>query len=161
MLVEWSIWIFNWQPGDFVKFINLRATQFKNPDGSGEFAVIPTIEFVLHRGFSYGRSLKILSPNSDEVTNLQKKLQQVFLEKKDDDALSLVQLDSCDMANTAPSLSQSVLNNVSLFSVPDSQFYGLNNPDSYQIVTGEEKANSSLANDLINEIKAVRKHRMS
>ena len=86
---------------------------------------------------------------------MQRKLQQIVAEKEAEEPLSLVQLDSCDMANTAPSLSQNVLNNVSLFNIPDSQFYGLNNPDSYQPVTGEEKANSSLTNDLIKEIEAA------
>ena len=54
---------------------------------------MPPIELVLHRGNSYGRSLRAISPDSPEIGSLKRRLRKIA-ERYDDDNDEAVDVDS-------------------------------------------------------------------
>ena len=69
------------QPGDFVTFHNLHAMRHKN---AGEIVtmtpdIIPSIEFCLHHGTSYGRRLLVLPPGSNCAETLKARLDTIVV----------------------------------------------------------------------------------
>ena len=64
------------QPGDFVTFHNLHAMRHKKLTQGNipMFDLIPTIEFCLHHGNSYGRGLTVLPPGDNYVSALKSRL---------------------------------------------------------------------------------------
>lgn len=68
----------NIKPGDYVKFVNLHAAEYSCPDNraSGQ----TTVEFVLHRGDSFGRSVKVLPSDSPDLDAMKQRQEIVAME---------------------------------------------------------------------------------
>lgn len=66
------------QPGDYVKFINLHAAEHKSP--SNKENAHPVVEFVLHRGDAFGRSVRVLSPDDPDLETMKGRQEIVAME---------------------------------------------------------------------------------
>ncbi|XP_053376763.1 protection of telomeres protein 1-like [Mercenaria mercenaria] len=68
----------NIKPGDYVKFINLHAAEYKSASSrDGDHTVV---EFVLHRGDSFGRSVKVLPQNNVDLNTMKQRQDIVAME---------------------------------------------------------------------------------
>ncbi|XP_069142456.1 protection of telomeres protein 1-like isoform X1 [Argopecten irradians] len=57
------------QPGQFIKLSNLHSPVLKTA-AARDKSVLPTLELVIHRGTSYGRGLKIMAADSQDILKL-------------------------------------------------------------------------------------------
>ncbi|OWF35118.1 protection of telomeres protein 1-like isoform X2 [Mizuhopecten yessoensis] len=65
-----SVSAVNIQPGQFIKLCNLHAAILKNTPARDNMSALPTLELVLHRGTSFGRGLKFMEAESQDVLTL-------------------------------------------------------------------------------------------
>lgn len=69
---------FFFQPGDYVKFINLHAAEHKSLNNKEN--AHPVVEFVLHRGDAFGRSVRVLSPDDPDLETMKGRQEIVAME---------------------------------------------------------------------------------
>lgn len=70
------------QPGDYIKFVNLHAAEYKQTGKPDK----PTVELCLHRGNSFGRCVKVVSPDSSELDQMKQRQEIIAL---DNDSFSI------------------------------------------------------------------------
>lgn len=96
------------QPGDYIKFVNLHATEYKQVDQSAR----PTIELCLHRGTSYGRCVQVVSPDCTDLKVMKQRLEMITSKNASSASTGLMSrndqparepTDSLQMADSIPS----------------------------------------------------------
>lgn len=102
------------QPGDYIKFVNLHATEYKQGDQSAT----PTIELCLHRGTSYGRCVQLVSPDCTDLNVMKQRQEMIAYKNASSASTGLMSrndhsagesIDSLQMADSIPSSTKGVV----------------------------------------------------
>ncbi|XP_052266849.1 protection of telomeres protein 1-like isoform X2 [Dreissena polymorpha] len=92
------------KPGDYVKFINLHASEWKDNNRSHR----PAIEFCLHRGNSFGRCVRVVSADLPDLISLKQRQEIVAL---DNESFSVTGINSQTAVGNSSGNSQAVAGN--------------------------------------------------
>lgn len=68
----------NIRPGDYVKFVNLHAAEYRCPHNSNNSHTM--VEFVLHRGDAFGRNVSVILPDDPDLDIIKQRQEIVAME---------------------------------------------------------------------------------
>ena len=68
----------NLKPGDYIKFVNIHAAEYKDPHTGTQHCAVPTLQLIIHGGGAqHGRCITKLNPDSLEVGHVKLLMDEV------------------------------------------------------------------------------------